>query len=80
LLKPKNSKRLIIPKTKLRLCVLATLMSDVLGADASNGDINPIYFLTANDADSPDGANGCRQGTLFSGVEALINLTHFFDL
>ncbi|MDC1507203.1 hypothetical protein N8460_05380 [Oceanospirillaceae bacterium] len=52
-------------------------MSDVLGADASNGDINPIYFLTANDADSPD---GCRQGTLFSGVEALINLTHFFDL
>jgi len=77
LLKPKNSKRLIIPKTKLRLCVLATLMSDVLGADASNGDINPIYFLTANDADSPD---GCRQGTLFSGVEALINLTHFFDL
>ena len=81
LLKPKNSKRLIIPKTKLRLCVVATLMADVLGADASNGDVDAIYFLTANGADGADGADGCRQGTLCSGVEALtINLSHFFDL
>ena len=47
--------------------VVAVLMSHLLGAGASNADINPIYFLEAN------GADGCRQGTLCGGVEKLTN-------
>jgi len=60
--------------------VVAVLMSHLLGAGASNADINLIYFLTANGADGADGANGCRQDTLCGGIKVLTITSHFFDL
>jgi len=60
--------------------MVAVLMSHLLGADASITNVDAIYFLTVNGADGADGANGCRQDTPCGGVEALINMSHFFDL
>ena len=60
--------------------MVAVLMSHLLGADASNTNVDAIYFPTANGADGADGANGCRQDTPCGGVEALTNTSHFFDL
>ena len=57
--------------------MVAVLMSHLLGADASNTNVDAIYFPTANGA---DGANGCRQDTLCGGIKVLTITSHFFDL
>ena len=59
---------------------VAVLMSHLLGAGASNANVDAIYFQTANGADSPDGANGCWQETLCGGIKVLTITSHFFDL
>ena len=38
--------------------MVAVLMSHLLGADASNTNVDAIYFPTANGADGADGADG----------------------
>lgn len=60
--------------------MVAVLMSHLLGADASNTNVDAIYFLTANGADGADGANGCRQDTPCGGIKVLTITSHFFDL
>ena len=60
--------------------MVAVLMSHLLGADASNTNVDAIYFPTANGADGADGANGCRQDTLCGGIKVLTITSHFFDL
>ena len=48
-------------KTKLRVREVAVLMSHLLGAGASNANIDSIYFLTKNIA---KGTAGCWDGRL----------------
>ena len=60
--------------------MVAVLMSHLLGADASNANVDAIYFPTANGADGADGANGCRQDTPCGGIKVLTITSHFFDL
>jgi|TARA_B110000858_G_scaffold27899_1_gene29458 hypothetical protein len=60
--------------------MVAVLMSHLLGADASNTNVDAIYFPTANGADGADGANGCRQDTPCGGIKVLTITSHFFDL
>ena len=60
--------------------MVAVLMSHLLGADASNTNVDAIYFLTANGADDADGANGCRQDTPCGGIKVLTITSHFTDL
>ena len=60
--------------------MVAVLMSHLLGADASNTNVDAIYFPTANGADGADGANGCRQDTPCGGIKVLTITRHFFDL
>ena len=55
-------------------------MSHLLGAVASNANVDAIYFLTANGADDADGADGCRQDTLCGGIEVFTITSHFTDL
>ena len=55
-------------------------MSHLLGAGASNANVDAIYFHTANGADSPDGANGCRQDTPCGGIKVLTITSYFYDL
>jgi hypothetical protein len=57
--------------------MVAVLMSHLLGADASNANVDAIYFPTA---DGADGANGCRQDTPCGGIKVLTITSHFFDL
>ena len=60
--------------------MVAVLMSHLLGADASNTNVDAIYFPTANGADGADGANGCRQDTPCGGIKVLTITSHFYDL
>jgi hypothetical protein len=63
--------------------MVAVLMSHLLGADASNTNVDAIYFPTANGADGADGAdgaNGCRQDTPCGGIKVLTITSHFSDL
>ena len=52
-------------------------MSHLLGVDASNANIDSIYFLTKNGAKA---TTGCRDGRLCGTVEARTDMSHFFDL
>ena len=52
-------------------------MSHLLGAGASNANIDSIYFLTKNVANDKA---GCWDGRLCATVEMLNDMSHFFDL
>ena len=52
-------------------------MSHLLGVDASNANIDSIYFLTKNGANA---TTGCWEGKLCGTVEAHTDMSHFFDL
>ncbi len=60
--------------------MVAVLMSHLLGAGASNANVDAIYFPTANGADGADGANGCRQDTPCGGIKVLTITSYFYDL